>query len=166
MKKLALLILLIFVAGSLYAQEKKSKKERRIEQAEKVQKMVELQDYKFGAQRAIPMSGRTVHLTSEYDVRVSNDTIMAYLPYFGRAYVAPMDPSEGGIKFESRDFDYRIENAKKGGWVAYMTIKDARRRIDMILKISTNGSAVLSVNDDTRQTISFDGYVEERKKSL
>jgi len=164
MKKLALLILVMIAAGSLYAQEKMSKKERRLKQAEKVQKMVELQDYKFVAQRALPMSGRTVHLTSVYDVRVSNDTISAYLPYYGRAYVAPVDPSEGGIKFESKVFDYRIENAKKGGWVAYFTIKDARRRIDMVLKISTSGSAVLSVNDDTRQAISFDGYIEERKK--
>ena len=164
MKKLVLLILVMIAAGTLFAQEKTSKKERRLEQAEKVQKLVELQDYKFVAQRALPMSGRTVHLTPEYDVRVSNDTISAYLPYYGRAYVAPMDPSEGGIKFVSKDFDYRIENAKKGGWVAYMTIKDARRRIEMVLKITTSGSAALSVHDDTRQMITFDGYIEEMKR--
>jgi len=164
MKKLALLILLMIVAGSLFAQEKKSKKERQREQAEKVQKMVELQDYKFVAQRAIPMSMRSVNLTSTYDMRVGNDTISAHLPYYGRAYVAPMDPSEGGVRFESKEFDYRIENAKKGGWIAYISIKDAKRRIEMVLRITTTGSASLSVNDDTRQTISFDGYIEEKTR--
>jgi len=164
MKKLAILILVMIVAGSLFAQEKKSKKEQRREQAEKVQKMVESQDYKFVAQRALPMSVRSVHLTSPYDMSVSNDTISAHLPYFGRAYVAPMDPSEGGIRFESKDFNYRIENAKKGGWIVHIGIRDARRRIEMVLNVTTSGSASLTVNDDTRQTITFDGFIEERKK--
>ncbi|MDR1172236.1 MAG: DUF4251 domain-containing protein [Bacteroidales bacterium] len=165
MKKLGILVLLLVaVNGAMYAQEKKSKKERRQEQAEKVQEMVKAQDYRFVAQRALPMSGRSVNLTSEYDVTVGKDTVNAYLPYFGRAYVAPMYPSEGGIKFESKDFDYKLENAKKGGWNVYITIKDTNRRIGMILNISTSGSANLSVNDDSRQSISFNGYVDERKK--
>ena len=165
MKRLVFTALLILVAvsGAVYAQEKKSKKERRQEQAEAIQKMVEAQDYKFVAQRALPMSGRSIHLTSVYDLRVSKDTISAYLPYFGRAYVAPMNPSEGGIKFESKDFDYRLENAKKGGWNAFITIKDAGRRISMVLNITASGSANLSVNDDTRQSISFNGYIEEQR---
>jgi hypothetical protein len=158
------MVLLILVAGgsALYAQEKKSKKERLQEQTEKVQKMVEAQDYKFVAQRALPMSGRSVHLTSAYDLCIGKDTISAYLPYFGRAYTAPMNPSEGGIKFESKDFDYRLENAKKGGWNVFITIKDASRRIGMVLNITASGSANLSVNDDTRQTISFYGMIEKR----
>ena len=164
MKRLVILVLLILVAtsGVVFAQEKKSKKERQQEQAEEVQKMVEAQDYKFVAQRALPMSGRSIHLTSVYDLRVSNDTISAYLPYFGRAYVAPRNPSESGIKFESKDFDYRIESAKKGGWNAFITIKDAGRRIGMVLNITASGSANLSVNDDTRQTISFNGDIRKR----
>ena len=166
MKKLGILILLMLVtaSGAIYAQEKKSKKERRQEQVEKVQKMVEAQDYRFVAQRAIPMSMRSINLTSEYDLSVSSDTITAYLPYFGRAYTAPLYPAEGGIKFESKNFDYRLENAKKGGWIAHFAIKDAKQRIVMILNISPSGSASLSVNDDTRQTITFNGYIGERKK--
>ena len=166
MKKFGILILMMLVtaSGAIYAQEKKSRKERRQEQAEKVQKMVKAQDYKFVAQRAIPMSMRSINLTSEYDLCVSNDTITAHLPYFGRAYTAPLDPAEGGIKFESKDFDYRLENAKKDGWIVHFAIKDAKRRIVMILNISTSGSASLLVNDDSRQSITFNGYVGERKK--
>ena len=91
MKKLKILILIMLVtaSGALYAQEKKSRKERRQEQVEKVQKMIEAQDYNFVARQAIPMSMQSVNLTSEYDLCVSNDTITAYLPYFGRSYSAP-----------------------------------------------------------------------------
>ena len=166
MKKLVILFLWMSVVtiSSAYAQGKPSKKERRQEQAAEVLKMVEAQDYKFVAQHALPMSGRSISLTSEYDLCVNNDTISAYLPYFGRAYVAPIDPSEGGIKFESTDFNYRLEPAKKGGWIAHIAIKDAKRRIEMILHITTQGSASLSVSEDTRQSISFNGYIEKRKK--
>ena len=73
-----------------------------------------------------------------------------------------MNPAEGGIKFESTDFNYRLENAKKGGWNAFITIKDAKRRIEMVLNISASGSANLSVNDDMRQTISFNGEIRKR----
>jgi len=166
MKRVGILafLMLLALSSTVNAQEKKSKRELWQERAEKVQKMVEAQDYRFVAQHALPMSMRSVYLTSEYDLRVSKDTISAFLPYFGRAYVAPMNPSEGGIKFESRNFTYRLENAKKGGWIAYMSIKDTQRRVEMILNITESGSANLSVNDDTRQNISFNGYVEERKR--
>ena len=166
MKKLKILILimLVTISGALNAQEKKSRKERQQEQVEKVQKIIEAQDYNFIAKQAIPMSMQSINLTSQYDLCVSNETVTAYLPYFGRAYTAPFNPAEGGIKFESKDFDYRLENAKKGGWIAHFAIKDAKRSINMILHISTSGSASLSVNDDSRQTITFNGYIGERKR--
>ena len=59
---------------------------------------------------------------------------------------------------------YSFEGQKKGGWDAHITIKDAKRRIQMNLNITSSGSATLLVNDDTRQTISFNGFIEERKK--
>ena len=165
MKRLGILILLMLVvlSGATYAQEKKSKKERQQEQTERTLKMVEAQDYIFVPQHASPMSGRSIALTGGFDMRVSEDVIKAYLPYYGRVYTAPMDPAEGAIKFDSRDFDYRIENAKKGGWTVHITIKDAKRPARMILNITTSGSASLSVNDDTRQSISFNGYIEEQR---
>jgi len=166
MKKIVILsISLLIVAGSpLQAQEKRSRKERQQEQMEKVQKMVDAQDYKFVAQQALPMAGRSIILTSEYDVRVSKDSVNAYLPYYGRAYVAPTDPTEGGVKFISTQFDYQLEKAKRGGWVALITTNDTPRQFKITLHITTTGSATLSVNDPTRQTISFNGYIEERKK--
>ncbi len=166
MKKFCVIILLLsFVAGNgaMFGQEKKSKKERQQEQAEKIQKMVEARDYKFEAQSALPMSGRTVNLTAGYDLSVCKDTVTAYLPYFGRAYVAPMDNTQGGIRFESTSFEYEVENAKKGGWTIFITPTDGQKRYELILRITTSGSASLAVNDDTRQTISFNGNIRERK---
>jgi len=166
MKKMGILTLcaLLATGSMLYAQEKKSKKERRQEKIEEVQKMVYAQEYKFVAQQALPMSGRSVILTPEYDMTVTKDTVMAYLPFFGRAYVAPVHPLEGGIKFQTAKFDYKLQNAKKGGWTVDIAVREAQRLYDIKLHITATGSASLTVIDPTRQTISFHGNIEDRRK--
>src|SRR5664279_4274207 len=54
--------------------------------------MVDSQHFVFVAQTASPLRGGFRNLTSIYDVRVRKDTLVSYLPYFGRAYIAPIDP--------------------------------------------------------------------------
>src|SRR5689334_12028310 len=57
----------------------------------------------FKAQSVFPSSGGIINLTSEYDLKLSRDSIIAYLPYYGRAYTAT--PGEdGGIHFTSTKF--------------------------------------------------------------
>ncbi|MCL2726755.1 MAG: DUF4251 domain-containing protein [Bacteroidales bacterium] len=163
MNKMGILTLCAFItAGSvLYAQEKRSKSELRQESTEKVQRLVNAQEYKFVAQYALPMTGRSINLTSNYDMIVTKDSVMAYLPYFGRAYVAPANPSEGGIKFKSADFVYTLKEAKKGGWSAHIALKEANHHYEITLNITTTGSANISVSDNTRQPISFNGYITD-----
>ena len=61
------------------------------------------------------MNGASVPLTSSYDLTLSNDTLTAFLPYFGTAYIAPpMGNTEGGIKFTTTKFDYTVTEKKKG----------------------------------------------------
>ena len=53
---------------------------------------------------------RSIYLSPYYYLKVSKDTVVAYLPYFGRAYTAPADPTEGGIKFTSTKMCIRDRN--------------------------------------------------------
>ncbi|MDR2036632.1 MAG: DUF4251 domain-containing protein [Bacteroidales bacterium] len=165
LKKMGVFVLLLLLAlggGTLYGQEKKSKKQRKIEQTENVKQLIDAQNYIFIAERALPQSGSSRYLTTSYDVTVTKDEVKAFLPYFGRVY-SVVDPTEGGIKFNSTNFDYKVENAKKGGWDIYIKTKDQRRTYDLILKVTSSGSASLSVNDPTRQSITFRGRIEEIK---
>lgn len=73
---------------------------------DEVNTMIESRNYIFKARTVNPQNSVSRQLTSEYDLTVSRDTIISYLPYFGRAYVAPINPSEGGIKFTSPKFEY------------------------------------------------------------
>src|SRR6266700_6064732 len=82
---------------------------------EGIKKAVTDQYYIFNAQTVLPLGSSTRQLTPDYDVRITKDSIVAYLPYFGRAYSAPIGQTEGGIKFKSKRFDYTSKE-RKGGW--------------------------------------------------
>ncbi|WP_207510833.1 DUF4251 domain-containing protein [Longitalea luteola] len=137
---------------TISAQKKKDKK-AAITQA------VQAQNYIFKAQTALPQAGSTRQLTTDFDLRISKDTIVSDLPYFGRAYTAPMNPSQGPLRFTSTDFDYSITDRKKGGWDVVITPKDTQDPRQLTLTIFDNGSASVVVTSYNRQPISFNGYV-------
>jgi hypothetical protein len=124
-----------------------------------VKELVNSRHYTFKAQSMLPLSGRTRQLTSDYDLQVSPDKIVAYLPYFGRAYSAPANPSDGGLQFTAKDFDYTVTDRKKDGWNVSIKPKDVTDTQQMDLTIFGNGNASLQVTGNTRQAISFNGYI-------
>ena len=124
-----------------------------------IKNMVEGQSYVFQAQQALPLGGSTRQLTTDYDLKVTKESIASYLPYFGRAYSAPIDPSKVGIQFTSKDFDYTLTPNKKDGWTAVIKPKDYRDIQQMTLYISSEGYTTLQVTSTNRQPISFTGIV-------
>lgn len=129
-----------------------------------IKELIDARSYVFKAQTVLPMGGRSRQLTSGYDVKVAKDSIISYLPYFGRAYTAPLDPSKGGIQFKSKDFEYTISNKRKGGWDILIKPKDAGDVRQMSLMISEEGYGSLQVLSNNRQPIIFNGYVTARKQ--
>lgn len=149
----ALLPALIFYAcGSAQTAVEKEKL------AADVRNAVEMPGFTFKATYAYPTGYRSIYLSPYYDVEVSSDTVKAYLPYYGRAYRAPMNPHEGGYRFTSTDFEYRTDQGKrKGNWNVVVTIRDLDRPVTFRFDIWENGTARLDVNDTDRQPISFQG---------
>ena len=130
----------------------------------KVRDGVENMDFVFKARYAYPTGYKSLYLSPYYDVKVNKDTVVAYLPYYGRAYSAPMDPREGGIKFTSTDFDYKLEPGKKAGnWKLDIRINDTPRDVNMFFDIWEGGTSRLTVSDSNRQTISFSGDIETKQ---
>jgi hypothetical protein len=121
--------------------------------------LVESKNYVFRAQTAIPQTGQVRNLTSIYDVKISTNSIVSDLPYFGRAY-APVDPNEGGIQFTSKDFTYTSKPTKKGGWEIAIKPNDITADVrQMWLTITSEGYATLRVIANNRNPISFSGQV-------
>jgi len=130
-----------------------------------IAQQVEDQDFTFEANYVYPTGYNSMYLSPYYDVKVSKDTVNAYLPYYGRVYVAPSNPQEGGIKFISKDFDYQVTKGRKAdNWLVDIKINDAGRQLLLQFEIWGNGNTRLYVQDFNRQPISFSGRIAEEKE--
>lgn len=154
---LLMAVLLLAACGTTQSAAEKEAKAAEIRNA------VETFDFQFNATYAYPTGYRSIYLSPYYDVKVSPDTVQSYLPYYGRAYRAPMDPSEGGIKFTSTDYEYQVSPGKRNGnWLVTIKMNDTKREVMFYFDIWENGTARLDVRDMDRQPISFQGDVEMR----
>lgn len=156
MKKITSIIILIAVIGFSCKSSGSMTKEQTIAA---IGQKVESGNFSFIPQRAIPTNGRSVNISS-FEFKVSSDTIQSYLPYYGRAYSAPMFPDDNGIKFVSTDFDYNISPKNKGMWTININTNDTRRKYAMTLNVGETGYTTLTVNTSDRQPISFYGVIQ------
>ena len=155
MKKiLAILFFNCLVAAKLVAQD--------LDEAS-TQRILEAKNYIFKAQTVSPQRGQTRNLTSDYDLTVRNDSVIAWLPYMGRSYSPEYGTSEGGIKFNSAKFDYTIEKGKKKKWDISIKPKDVDDVKQVYLTVFDNGEATLQVISTNRDAISFNGFIVEGK---
>lgn len=157
-----IIMLLVICYGTTFGQS--TAKDSKSEKPALVKQMVNDRTFVFRAQFALPMGGSSIQLTSEYDVSLKKDTLVCFLPYYGRAYSAPMNPSEGGIQFTSTDFQYSVSNKKKRGWDVVIKPRDAKGVQQLTFYISESGYGSLQVTDNNRQPISFNGYYEQIKE--
>ena len=164
LNKLFLLIMASVITDqAAYAQD--SKKDKKEQRRDEIANLIQSKSFVFVANTAFPLGGRTINLTSLYNVRLSADTVVSDLPYFGRAFVAPINPSEGGIHFTSTKFSYDIKERKKGGWNITILPNDTKDVRQMYMTVSEEGYASLQVTSNNRQNISYSGYIRARNKS-
>lgn len=127
-----------------------------------IRDLVGSQNYIFQAQTAMPLRGRTHHLTSEFDLTVTKTAIISYLPYYGTSYVAPMNPDQSPLQFTSKDFSCTTTPRKKGGWEVVIKPNDHHDVQQMTLTISSAGYTTLQVIRLNSDAISFDGVIMAR----
>jgi hypothetical protein len=124
-----------------------------------IKNAVDSQQYIFVARYANPMQGGQRYLTTEYTVQVSKNSVVSFLPYFGVAYQAPINPAEGGIQFTSTAFDYTVKAGKRKTWQVSIKPADAPEVQQLTLTIFNSGEASLQVISTNKQAISYNGYI-------
>ncbi|KQB99511.1 DUF4251 domain-containing protein [Pedobacter sp. Hv1] len=144
-------------------------------------KIVEEKNYTFVATKAIPLNnvdinnilsrmpgntgGGIINLSgSTYDVRITPDSVIAYLPYYGRAYNATLNGDDSGFKFATKNFTYTSKKRKKGGWEVVINTKDTKENPRLSLSISENGYGSLVITSNNKQSITYNGYIAENGK--
>lgn len=145
-------------------------------------KIVEAKTYTFVARSATPLNvqdisavmsrmpggmqgGGTINLNETYyEVKVTPDSVIAFLPYYGRSFTAPINQTEGGVKFNSKKFEYKSTKGRKRGWDIVIDTKDAKENYRLALNIGDEDYATLSLNSNNKQSISYQGYLKENEE--
>lgn len=156
MKRL-FVIAVLFISASLYSfASPKADKKEKAEHEVAVKSAIDSRRYEIRVNMALPAGGRSVSLSSPYDVKIAGDSVICHLPYFGRAYSIPYGGGEGLI-FTTTTEDYKLEYGKRG--VTKISFS-ARTKEDMYMfaiEIHTNGSSSVWVQPNNKQSITFIG---------
>lgn len=143
-------------------------------------KIVEAKTYTFVARSVTPlntqdissvmskmpgaMQGGVINLTETYyEVKVTPDSVVAFLPYYGRSFSAPINQDDAGVKFTSKKFNYKSTKGKKRGWDTLIETKDAKESYRLAFNISDNGYVTLSLNSNNKQSVTYQGYLKENE---
>ena len=132
----SLLLIMAISIPTLFAQTKKEKKEQK---KQAVEKLITSGKYKIDVNRALPARGRSVMLTSPYSVEIN--------------FKAPLT-------------DYKLDWDKKGTAKIKFTARSTEDKFDFDIDIFSNGSSTIFVNMQNRQSINFQGEVDMTEKEM
>ena len=158
-RTITLMLLLIIGLSGVFAQSKKKQKEQR-EQA--VKEQIVSEKYKISVSTAYPRRGKTVYLSSPYSLEIRNDSVISYLPFYGRAYSIPYGGGDGLI-FKAPLDEYEMKMNKKGAAKIEFIARSPEDRFKFSLTIYPNGSTSINVNTQNRESISFSGEMAEKE---
>lgn len=131
--------------------------------ADRYTEKIENREFTFHAMNASPQRGGSIPLTGTYYLEISGDTITAYLPYFGRSYIAPVNPRDIGVDFVSTKFSYDVNLKKNGVYEVTIVPQDLSkyelRGLTMFLSLSNSGYGSLRLSFTNRQMISYYGNI-------
>jgi hypothetical protein len=119
--------------------------------------------FKIEVNQAYPMPGTlsegVINLTSIYTLEIRNDSVLSWLPYYGRAYVAPMDSNRGGLEFTELYSNYKKIYSSKKGFTITFNAKTKEDNYRFVVEISSEGYASIGVTSDKRSFIRFSGQM-------
>jgi hypothetical protein len=153
-KRIFLLSLLALTGLSALGQKNK------LEKQEQIKKLLESRVFVFNPQSATPSSGGMIQLTSEFFVKIRQDTLESNLPYYGVNNQPGFGIAERPLEFTSYDFDYEMKTMKNGSYDITIRLNDPSDPDLLNFSISTSGYATLRVTSNMRQPISFYGDID------
>lgn len=129
---------------------------QRTEKVRMVEQALNDRNYKIEVDRMYPMRGSSRNVSFGYSVEVRNDTLISYLPYFGRAYNVPYGGGKG-LNFKAPIESYQ-EYMRKNGLrhIEIGTLNDEDSYLYTI-EVFDNGSASIEVRARQRERISYSG---------
>ena len=151
---------LVMLVGCATAEERAA---RAAEQAKAVKAALQERNYQIAVNRMYPSRGASKIVSSGYSVEVRNDSLISYLPYFGRAYDVPYGGGNG-LNFSAPIRNYKESQTKSDLRHIEIDVKNDEDTYLYTLDIFDNGSTDINVRSRQREPISFSGQMEFRQK--
>ncbi len=158
MKKYLVILMAVMLAAcsSLTPAEKA---ERRAKRAQAVEQALAARHYRVAVDMMYPRRGRAKNVSSDYGLEVKGDTLVSYLPYFGRAYSVPYGGGKG-LNFTETFTEYHTNKLSNGATQVLIKVKNEEDVYQFILEIFDNGSASIEMNSRERESINYSGNME------
>ncbi|WP_173003123.1 DUF4251 domain-containing protein [Chitinophaga sp. SYP-B3965] len=129
--------------------------------ANTIKALLDKHTFRFFVQSVVPPGGQTTSVPGEnYTFRVQGDSLHVNLPYYGRSTNAYADNSQIGFTFKWGQFDYKLEEKKKG-WNITFRRRNSPDISYMVLNVLRSGVATLYVEPRNKQPISYMGNIIE-----
>jgi len=140
--------------------------ERKLEIQNEVEQLVNSKEFEFVPNRAFPMSGSSIDLTTHNSfIRFSQDFIESHMPFFGRAYSVDYPGGGDGLKFEGKPEIYTVKKISENkGYDVRAKVRLPRDSYDLNLKIGKDGTSNLTITSQQRSSISYLGKIKELEK--
>ena len=151
---------LVMIVGCATAEERAA---RAAEQAKAVKAALQERNYQIAVNRMYPSRGASKSLSYGYSVEVRNDSLISYLPYFGRAYDVPYGGGNG-LNFSAPIRNYQESQPKSNLRHSEIDVKNDEDIYLYTLDIFDNGSTDINLRSRQRDPISFSGEMEFRQK--
>ena len=149
----------VMLSGCATAEERAA---RTAEQAKAVKAALQERNYQIAVNRMYPLRGASKTVSSGYSVEVRNDSLISYLPYFGRAYDVPYGGGNG-LNFSAPIRNYKESQTKSDLRHIEIDVKNDEDTYLYTLDIFDNGSTDINVRSRQREPISFSGEMEFKK---
>jgi len=152
-------IMILFLFAGLFMQTRAQDSAKH-----QIKALMDGKHYVFEPTTTTSGKGRSIYVgTSSYFLEMAGDTLKVYLPYFGRAYSASMNPSDAGYDFTSTDFTYEVSEGKKNTSIVSIKTKDRSYNTDFELTVYDDGTAYLRANSSDKQSVSYNGGVKVKQ---
>ena len=154
-------ILIVGCSTTMYNADgtKMTKEQMRAARTQHVLDGIANRQFKINVDRMIPMRAPARQLSTLYSLEVKGDTIVSYLPYFGRAYSVPYGGGKG-LNFVGIMNHYESRQGKKNETIVEIGVENEEDKYVYTLSIFDNGNTDINVYSRNRETVLFSGVME------
>ena len=154
---LTVMVVLVLVACSSLTSAEKA--ERQVKRAQAVEQALAARHYRVSVDMMYPRRGKAKNVSSDYGLEVRGDTLVSYLPYFGRAYNVPYGGGKG-LNFTETFTEYYSKKLSNGATQVLIKVKNEEDVYNFTLEVFDNGSTSIDLNSRERESINYSGNME------